>query len=265
MSSAWAARARISRLLSNPSTLQTPGRGTSSFLNSAEAMSDQANAITSFRNRCNVDRRSIAIGVDSDFFFYDAMLEISGEFAEIANLGWTQNKMWYELARPHDASPEKKYKVLSIAMLPVTDHVSELANDSVSTCFVNNLDLYYFERFYIESIYKNEFGPLLYEVADHEDVLSGVMDEEFDFVRIPSKLSFLPNMQTLDKYMDATKVGGIFLLNQAADYGDMYMGEKTEFNNYYFDMCKHVAEREDFMVFNVPYDIGMVVCKRVNS
>jgi hypothetical protein len=87
-------------------------------------MSDQANAITSFRNRCNVDRRSIAIGVDSDFFFYDAMLEISGEFAEIANLGWAQNKMWYELARPHDASPEKKYKFLSMAMLPVADHVS---------------------------------------------------------------------------------------------------------------------------------------------
>jgi hypothetical protein len=251
--------------LSNPSTLQTAGYGASSFLNSRDVLSDLANAVTSFRNRCNVDRRSIAIGVDSDFFLYDAMLEISGEFAEVANLGWTQNKMWYELARPHDASPEKKYKVLSIAMIPVTDSVSELASNSVSTCFVNNLDLYYFERFYIESIYQNEFGPLLYQVADHEDVLSGVMDEEFDFVRIPSKLSFLPNMQTLDKYMDATKVGGIFLLNQAADYGDMYMEEKTEFSNYYFDMCKHIAEREDFMVFNVPYDIGMVVCKRVNS
>ena len=265
MSSAWASRARISRFLSNPSTLQTPGYGASSFLNSRDVLSDLANAVTSFRNRCNVDRRSIAVGVDGDFFFYDAMVEISGEFAEIANLSWTQNKMWYELARPHDASPEKKYKVLSIAMIPVADSVSELASDSVSTCFVNNIDLYYFERFYIESIYKNEFGPLLYQVADHEDVLSGIMDEEFDFVRIPSKLSLLPNMQTLDKYMDATKIGGIFLLNQAADNGDMYMEEKAEFNNCYFDMCKHVAEREDFMIFNVPYDIGMVVCKRVNS
>lgn len=262
MSNAWARRSFIARQLSRPSALDFPANE-ASYLSQTDVLAEFASKVTSFRTRCNIDQRSIAIGTDSDFFFYDALGTLSGEFAEIGYLAWLQNKMWYELARPADTSASNKYKVLSISMIPISDHVAELANDSVNMHIINNIDLYYFERFFVQEMYDGAHGELSYVVVDQEEIESGSLEAQYDFVRIASKQSLLPHMSTLDAYMDAVKVGGIFLMNYAADYGDMYLDEKAEYANYYYDMCAHVASRTDFMTFHVPYDLGMVVCKRI--
>lgn len=264
MSSAWARRSLIARQVSRPSALDFP-HDKASFLSETLELAEFAAKVTSFRIRCNIDQRSIAVGTDSDFFFYDALGTLKDEFAEICYLAWLQNKMWYELARPASSSPENKYKVLSISMIPISDHVSELANSSVDMHIINNIDLYYFERFFVKEMYQGEHGQLSYKVVDQSEISSGSLSGQFDFVRIASKQSLLPSMTILDAYMDTTAVGGTFLMNFAADYGDMYLDEKAEYANYYFDMCKHMSAREDFLTFHVPYDLGMVVCKRISA
>lgn len=264
MSSAWARRSFIARQVSRPSNLDFP-YDKASYLSETMELAEFAAKVTAFRTRCNIDQRSIAIGTDSDFFFYDALGTLKDEFAEIGYLAWLQNKMWYELARPAGASSENKYKVLSVSMIPISDHVSELANPSVDMHILNNIDLYYFERFFVTEMYQGQYGELSYKVVDHSEIESGDLANQFDFVRIASKQSMLPSMTMLDAYLGATNVGGTFLLNYAADYGDMYLDEKAEFANYYFDMCKHIAMREDFLTFHVPYDLGMVVCKRISA
>lgn len=262
MSNAWARRAFIARQLSRPSVLDFPAHQ-SSFSAQKELIAEFASKVTSFRSRCNVDQRSIAIGTDSDFFFYDALTTLSGEFFEIGYLAWLQNKMWYEFARPANSSSANKYKVLSVAMIPIADHVAELANDSVDMHIINNIDLYYFERFFVGDMYDGEYGELSYSVVDQEEIINHSLVGEFDFVRIYPKQAVLPNMDSLNAYMDTVKVGGVFLMNYASDYGDMYLDEKAEYANYYYDMCAHIASRTDFMTFHVPYDLGMVVCKRI--
>lgn len=262
MSNAWARRSLIARKLSRPSILDFP-TDKASYLSQTDVLAEFASKVTAFRDRCNVDRRSIAVGTDSDFFFYDALGTLSGNFAEIGYLAWMQNKMWYELARPAGVSASNKYKVLSISMIPISDHVAELANDSVDMHIINTIDLYYFERFFVQDMYGGEYGDLAYTVVDQSEIETGDFQQQFDFVRIASKQSLLPSMETLDSYMDAVKVGGVFFMNYAADYGDMYLDERAEFANYYFDMCSHAATRTDFLTFHVPYDLGMVVCKRI--
>lgn len=264
MSSAWARRSFLARQLSSPTLLEFP-QDKASYLSETDVLAEFAAKVTSFRTRCNVDQRSIAIGTDSDFFFYDALGTLKDEFAEIGYLAWLQNKMWYELARPQSASSSNKYKVLSVSMIPISDHVAELANDTVDMHIINNIDLYYFERFFINDMYDGKYGELSYTVVDQSEVMAGDFAGSFDFVRIASKQGLLPSTETLDAYLDATKVGGVFLMNYAADYGDMYLDEKAEYSNYYYDMCKHISSRSDFMAFHVPYDLGMVVCKRTSA
>jgi len=268
MSSAWVKRAKVARKLSRSSIVQQEG-GYPLYAAESDVLVEFSNKVLEFRNRSHVDRRSIAVGADGDAFFYDATASLSRinnpDFAETSSLTWMHNKMWYELARPHDASGEKKYKVLSMAMLPVSDYISELANPAVDTWFVNNLDLYFLERFYINNMYDGSHGDLVYTAFDTSDLTSPEMIAEFDFVRIPSKLVLWQDFGLLDKYMDCTKVGGTFLLNFAGSYGDLYVNDNVEFNSIYYDMARHIAARSDFLTFHVPYDQGMIVCRRVSA
>jgi len=255
MASGWATRARIARRLSRTGSSEL-------LLDELDELSDYAAKIKQFHDAAAVDKRSIAIGADVESHWYDAVINPNDEFAHIMWQNVAQIKMWYDLLLSGGTTSEPK-KLLTYMQLPC-DFVMKLISDRTKeVTFVNNLDLFYCEEFYFTEPVLQKYPNMRYSAIDQPDISAGLVDETYDLVRATGFGIQNVSIDTLAGLMNAVKIDGTFILSDASDYGMMYLGADAEITSSFWDYGKYIAGREDFISYHLPYDVGLVVAKRI--
>lgn len=255
MASGWATRARIARRLSRTGSNEL-------LLGELDDLADYATRIKQFQESAAVDRRSIAIGADVEIHWYEAIINPNDEFAHIMWQNVAQIKMWYDLLLA-GGTEESPKKLLTPMQLPC-DFIMELISDRTKEItFINNLDLFYFEEFYLTESVLQKYPNIRYSSIDQSDIYNSEILNHYDLVRATgfSIENVANNM--LSGFMNAVKNGGSFILSDASDYGMMYLGADAEITSSFYDYGKYITSREDFISYHLPYDVGLVVAKRV--
>ncbi len=256
MTSGWVGRSRIARQLSNT--------GANEILYSdIESLTDYVNDVCSFINECSIDKRAIAVGGDIEHVRYEAFLNMDNDLRAISWHSISMIKMWYDLAM-RDGTTESPSKALTVMQLPSSFYMEYLQDRTKSFTFVNNNDLFFFEEFFLNNPSLNTYENIEYSAIDVQDIQEGVADGQFDIVRVGGYSINKHGPDLLDAYLNCTKVGGIFVLFDSADFGDMYTNTNKLYTSMSWDFNKHIANRSDFITYHIPYDVGSCVAKRVS-
>lgn len=255
MASGWATRARIARRLSKTGQNEL-------LVSELDTLSDYATKIRQFHELVAIDRRSIAIGADVESYWYDAIINPNDEFVHIMWQNIAQIKMWYDLLLS-GGTEESPKKLLAPMQLPC-EFIMELISDRTKeVTFINNLDLFYFEEFYLTESMLQRYPNIRYSSIDQNDLYNSEVLNQYDLVRATGFSIQNVSNSMLGGMMDSVKVGGSFILSDASDYGMMYTGADAEITSSFWDYGKYITAREDFISYHLPYDVGLVVAKRV--
>jgi hypothetical protein len=255
MSRGWVDRSRIARRLSRSGT-------ESSFSLDLDVLSDYAKNIKQFHADASVDKRAIAIGLDVEAHWHDAMVSVNDDLKHIVWQNISQIKMWYDFllsAGTHE-SPKK---ILTYMQFPWSFMMDYMSDRSMELTFVNNLDLYYFEKFFLTESKLAEYPDIRYSSIDGSDITSGLVDGQYDLVRATGFGINKTSIKTLESLMDSVAINGTFILSDASDYGVLYFSSETEISSEFLDYGKYICQREDFISYHLPYDVGLVVAKRI--
>jgi len=255
MASAWAERAKVARILSNvPNTenLFTP----------TGEISEYSKKITDFRDFIGIDKRTIAVGVDNEYVVYDAQQNVADDYGSILWLNTVQNMMWQDLATANRGS-DSPLRILSFITTPADFYIKQLADPDCDVHLLNNLELHYFEKFYASDIYDGRYGDLNYSAVDMQDLLNGDFENYFDFVRTNDYITVKPTFDVLKAQLNSVKVGGLFVFSNASDSGEIYVDATKIFMSHHADICRYINSRSDFTSYHIPYDLGVIVAKRV--
>lgn len=254
MASGWATRARIARRLSRT--------GQNELLVSELAdLSDYANKIGQFHELAAIDRRSIAIGADVESYWYNAIINPNDEFMHIMWQNIAQIKMWYDLLLS-GGTEESPKKLLAPMQLPC-EFIMELISDRTKeVTFINNLDLFYFEEFYLTDSVLQKYPNIRYSSIDQNDIYNGEIANQYDLVRATGFTIQNVSNAMLAGLMNAVKPGGSFVLSDASDYGMMYLGADAEITSSFWDYGKYITSRSDFISYHLPYDVGLVIAQK---
>lgn len=256
MASGWATRARIARRLSRTGSNEL-------LVSELGQLADYAGSIKSFHETVGIDRRSVAVGADVEAYWYDALINPNDEFVHIMWQNIAQIKMWYDLLLS-GGTEESPKKLLTPMQLPC-DFIMELISDRTKEItFINNLDLFYFEQFYLTDAVLREYPDIRYSAVDQKDLYNSEIVKQFDVVRSTGFAIQNVSDSMLSGLMNSVKVGGSFILSDASDYGMMYLGADAEITSTFWDYGKYITGREDFISYHLPYDVGLVVAQRVS-
>lgn len=256
MTSGWIGRARVSRQLSKT--------GQDEILYSDfERLTEYVTKVCNFMNECSIDRRAIAVGGDIEHVRYQAFLNMDADLKAISWHSISMMKMWYDVVLGN-GSVDSPSKVLTVMQLPSSFYLDYLQDRTIEFTFVNNNDLFFFEQFFLDEQILSEYPNIRYSAADVQDIVAGVCDSSFDIVRVGGYSINKHSSDILDAYMNCTKVGGLFVLHDSADFGDMYTNTNKFFTSMNWDFNKHIAGRDDFISYHIPYDVGLTVAKRVS-
>jgi hypothetical protein len=255
MSSGWATRARIARRLSRTGQDEL-------LLSELGELSDYASKIKQFHEDSSIDRRTIAIGADIESHWYEAIINPNEEFAHLMWQNIAQIKMWYDLLLNGGTEQDPK-TVLTYMQLPC-NFIMELISDATKEfTFINNLDLFYFENFYLTENVLTRYPDIRYSAIDNVDIISKQTENQYDLVRATGFGIHGISTEMLAGLMDSVKIGGSFILSDASDYGMLYTGADAEITSSFWDYGKYICQREDFISYHLPYDVGLVVAKRI--
>lgn len=256
MARGWTDRARIARRLSRA--------GLDDFFSTEIAdLSDYAKKIKEFQQLVSLDRRSIAIGSDIEAHWHEAMISVNDELAHVIWQNISQIKMWYDFLVP-GGTPENPQKVLTYMQFPWSFMMEYMSDRTKEFTFINNIDLYYFENFYLAGRKLEEYPDIRYSAIDTSDVTSGATSHGYDMVRATGFGINRLSTSVLGSLMDSVKIGGFFILSDASDYGMMYMAADSEITSEFLDYGKYIANRGDFISYHLPYDVGLTVTKRIS-
>ncbi|MDA0898413.1 MAG: hypothetical protein O3A30_03955 [Bacteroidetes bacterium] len=235
------------------------------FANSSNVQ-DYAQSVVDYHTAAGVDKRAIAVGEDGEFVTHDWLAAPVDSWAENLWAAASSVKVWEDVLKPisPDGSPVAASEILTYITTPLDDRTQSMADGDRNFTFINHSELFYLEEFYLNSDYVSKFGPLSYSAIDVEDILAGEKDGFFDIVRIHSAHVVRTDTKLLDKYMDAVKVGGVFLLNEVSGWTDLYKDSLKIHHSYYSDIGRHITSRSDFITHHVPLDMGMVVARRIS-
>ena len=254
MASGWGTRARIARRLSRTGHNEL-------LVSEIDTLSDYAAKIRQFQELVSIDRRSIAIGADVESYWYDAIINPNDDFMNIMWQNIAQIKMWYDLLLS-GGTEESPKKLLAPMQLPC-EFIMELISDRTKeVTFINNLDLFYFEEFYLTDSVLQKYPNIRYSSIDQNDLYYGEVVSRYDLVRATGFSIQNVSNGMLRGMMDAVKIGGSFILSDASDYGVMYTGSDTEITSPFWDYGKYITSREDFISYHLPYDVGLVVAQK---
>jgi hypothetical protein len=253
--SGWITRARIARRLSNTGTNEL-------FLSELDLMSDYASRVIRFRDNAAVDARTVAVNGDIERYWYDALINIDKDFAHITWQSIAQIKMWYDLLSD-GGTIESPKKILSYMHLPCSFILEMMADRTKELYFINNNDLLFFEQCFLPYNDVSQYGDIRYSSVDIQDIEGGLLNGYFDVVRATGFGIQKITTDTLYSLMSSVKPGGSFVLSDSSDFGDMYTDPIKEFSLTAWDNGKLICERDDFISYHLPYDVGLTVAKRV--
>ncbi len=256
MARGWVDRARISRRLSRAGLEE-------SFSAEIQDLSDYAKKIKEFHELAAVDRRAVAVGTDLEAHWHEAMISVNDDLAHVIWQNISQVKMWYDLLIP-GGTAENPQKVLTYMQFPWSFMMDYMSERTKEFTFINNIDLYYFEKFYLTEQKLSEYPNIRYSAIDSADITSGGSAYSYDMVRATGFGINRPSMRVLESLMDSVKVGGTFILSDSSDYGMLYMTADSEITSEFLDYGKYIASRGDFISYHLPYDVGLTVTKRIS-
>jgi hypothetical protein len=256
MARGWVDRARISRRLSRA--------GLDDFFSEEILdLSDYAKKIKQFHELVSIDRRAVAVGSDIEAHWHEAMISVNDELAHVVWQNISQIKMWYDLLIS-DGTVENPKKVLTYMQFPWSFMMDYMSDRTKEFTFINNIDLYYFESFYLDAQKLAEYPDIRYSAVDLIDIVSGETSYAYDVVRATGFGINRPSIDVLESLMNSVKIGGVFVLSDASDYGMLYMTADSEITSEFLDYGKYIASRGDFISYHLPYDVGLTVAKRVS-
>lgn len=256
MTSGWVGRARISKQLSKTG-------GNEILYSDLDRLTEYVQKICSFMNECSIDRRAIAVGGDIEHVRYEAFLNMDSDLKAISWHSISMMKMWYDLLMS-GGTAESPVKALTVMQLPSAFYMDYLQDRTKEFTFVNNNDLFFFEKFFINDEILAEYPNIRYSSVDVQDISNGLLDGQFDVVRVGGYSINKHNADLLNSYMNCTKIGGSFILHDSSDFGDMYTNTNKFYTSMNWDFNKHIASRDDFISYHIPYDVGLTVAKRVS-
>lgn len=259
MSNSWVERSRVARMLSRTGMEET-------FFANSGNVQDYAQSVVDHHTNAGVDKRAIAVGEDGEFVLYDWFVSPVDSWAENLWAAASSWKVWEDALKPisPDGSPVTPPEILTYITLPLDDRTQSMADGDRRFTFINQSELFNLEEFYLNSDYATRFGELSYSAINVQDIMSGEKDGFFDIVRIHSSHVIRTDTKLLGKYMDAVKIGGVFLLNEVSGYTDLYKDSLKLHLSVYSDIGRYVTSRSDFISYHVPLDMGMVVARRVS-
>jgi hypothetical protein len=255
MARGWIDRSRISRRLSRSGVED-------SFTAALQDLSDYSKNIKQIHTDASIDKRAIAIGLDVEAHWHEAMISVNEDLEHIVWQNISQIKMWYDLLLSGGSS-ESPRKVLTYMQFPwpfMMDYMSSRSNEFT---FINNLDLFYFENFFLTESKLAEYPDIRYSAIDSSDIISGSTSGAYDVVRATGFGINKTSMKTLESLMDSVAVNGTFILSDASDYGVLYLSAESEISSEFLDYGKYISQREDFISYHLPYDVGLAVAKRI--
>ena len=140
--SGWMNRARIARRLSNTGANEL-------FLSEIDAMADYASRVVQFTEEAAIDKRTIAVNGDTERYWYEAISQnMDKDFAQITWQNVAQIKMWHDLLCD-GGTIENPKKILSYMSMPCSFILEMLADRTKEVYFINNNDLFFFEKFFL--------------------------------------------------------------------------------------------------------------------
>lgn len=255
MTSGWATRARISRRLSNTGDEEL-------IFSELEKMSSFAKSIYELKDAAAIDRRTVAIGPDIENFWYDTLIDMP---EDLSNIVWQYNahmKIWYDMLSGVGTA-ENPRKILTSFAAPHKFYMEMMSDRTKEITILNNLDLYYFEKLYIDAALIASYPNLSYSSIAMSDILNGNKNNYFDLVRVGAHSTEKINLDTISSLMNSVSLNGFFVLNDASEYGEMYHSVEEQYRLPVWDTCKYIQGRSDFISYHLPYDVGLVVAKRV--
>jgi hypothetical protein len=254
--SGWMNRARIARRLSNTGANEL-------FLSEIDIMSDYASRVVQFAEEAAIDKRTIAVNGDTERYWYEAISQnMDKDFAQITWQNVAQIKMWHDLLCD-GGTVENPKKILSYMGMPCSFVLEMLADRTKEVYFMNNNDLFFFEKFFLPYNEVSSYGEIRYSSVDISDIQSGTLDGYFDFVRTGGFGIQKITTDILSSLMSSVKVGGSFVLSDSADFGELYTEPIKELLLTAWDNGKYICGRSDFISYHLPYDVGLTVAKRV--
>jgi hypothetical protein len=255
MASGFGVRARIARRLSRTGPNEL-------LISQLPELADYAKKIIAFKESAAIDKRAVAIGTDIENHWYDAIVEVSDDFAHILWQNVAQIKMWYDLLLS-DGTSENPKKVLTCMQLPCDFMLDMMSDPTKSFTFLNNIDLYYFENLFLDENILSQYPDIRYSAIDESDITCGLSAAQYDLVRATGFSIQHVSNDMLCGLMNSVKVGGTFILSDASDYGMLYVNSDMEMTSPFWDYGKYISGREDFISYHLPYDVGLVVAKRI--
>ena len=254
--SGWMTRARVARRLSNTGTDEL-------FLSELDVMSEYASRVVQFTEEAAIDKRTVAVNGDTERYWYEAVSQnMDKDFAHITWQNLAQIKMWHDLLCD-GGTVENPKKILMYMGLPCSFVLEMLADRTKEIYFINNNDLFFFEKFFLPYNEVSSYEDIRYSSVDISDIQSGTLDGYFDFVRTTGFGVQKITTDVIGSLMSSVKVGGSFVLSDSSDYGDLYTEPIKEFLLTAWDNGKYICERNEFISYHLPYDVGLTVAKRV--
>jgi hypothetical protein len=231
-----------------------------------ETIQDFNQAILDYYNTLNLDKRSVATGEDPAIFLRDFIApstEQWNDFTFGTALMLTFIEEILVESNPISGNTDNPMQVLTYQLVPHEQRVRQLASADRHFTYVNDWMLSEFEEFYLNSPSFTPEQPISYSAVDIEDILAGDVDEYFDLIKLWGLQVVRSDTRLLDKYMDATKVGGVFCVYDVSGSGALYTDSLKVHKNIVTDINRHIKSREDFLVYHLPVQDGFTVAKRI--
>lgn len=259
MSNEWVERARVAREFSKTGSED-------SYFKEYGPNQDYFRNVAEHHINAGLDKRSIATGEDFENVRYEVFVSPLDGFAEMLYASASSIHIWEDLLRPIGAlGPEQKpLQVLTHDEVATDRRTQSMADGTCHYTFINESDLFRLENFYFNSEHVQQFGEIPYSAIDIQDIYSGAKDGFFDLVKLNSRHIMSVDNKLLGKYMDAVKLGGVIFINEMSGFTKLYDDSLKIHQNIYYDVSKYITSRDDFLSYHLPYQLGMVVARRVN-
>lgn len=258
MPDAWVEARRVARMLSTTGVEDA-------FHDSNNYLNDFYRRANAYLNTVNIDRRAKAIGPDLSFLVYQIAESENDSWSEMLWSYETDLRIWEELLRPIsvDGSPVEPIDILTHLVSPSLPTIPGLNGTDRHYTFLNTNELYCLEEFFLNHPDSEQFGEFNYSAIDLQDIVDGHADGRFDIVRLWSWMVVRPTPSILKLFLNAVKVGGIIVINDASNLNQIYDNSTKAHYSPYFNMGKFIAKDERFVTYHLPTNIGTIVARRV--
>ena len=229
---------------------------------SNETIQDFNEAVLSHYSTLNLDKRLIAVGEDPAIFLRDFIAPSTPQWNDFTfGTALAQTFLEHVLVKQNPTEP---MQILTYQLVPHQNRVDALRSTDKHFTYINDWMLAEFEEFYLNSPLFNSAEPVTYSAVNIEDIRAGDVDQHFDLVKLWGLQAVRTDTKLLDKFMDATKIGGVFQLYDSSGSGALYEDSLKVHKNLVTDINKHIKSREDFLVFHIPFQDGITIAKRVS-